>query len=193
MVRYLRGDYFSIYLQVIYAEFYYRCGCNGPAAHQHPLHILSPACPALLPVPPPQQRYCTAVAMPQATLGDMSGLERYLAADGGSKKFDMVDGGEYDGDKACEFRVFLPWVFRCCGKTCRSHRLHLLVLSGSGSTARLYPRHPLPLASVLLHAAIALRLGFKRLECLHLEHHYRALKTELRSLILPRHVQSGGG
>ncbi|CAN0002655.1 unnamed protein product [Ectocarpus sp. 6 AP-2014] len=36
----------------------------------------------------------------KATLGDMSGLERYLAADGESKKFDMVDGGEYDGDKA---------------------------------------------------------------------------------------------
>ncbi|CAN0451620.1 unnamed protein product [Ectocarpus sp. 12 AP-2014] len=38
----------------------------------------------------------------KATLGDMSGLERYLAADGESKKFDMVDGGEYDGDKACK-------------------------------------------------------------------------------------------
>ncbi|CAM9268143.1 unnamed protein product [Sphacelaria rigidula] len=36
----------------------------------------------------------------KATLGDLSGLEGYLAAEGASKKFDMVDGGEYDGDKA---------------------------------------------------------------------------------------------
>eukprot|EP00904_Undaria_pinnatifida_P002452 jgi/Undpi1/12207/HiC_scaffold_5.g01883.m1 len=36
----------------------------------------------------------------KATLGDMSGLTGYLAADGASKKFDMVDGGSYDGDKA---------------------------------------------------------------------------------------------
>lgn len=33
----------------------------------------------------------------------MSGLVGYLAADSGSKKFDMVDGGEYNGDKACKF------------------------------------------------------------------------------------------
>ena len=33
----------------------------------------------------------------------MSGLTGYLAADGASKKFDMVDGGSYDGDKACKF------------------------------------------------------------------------------------------
>lgn len=33
----------------------------------------------------------------------MSGLTGYLAADGASKKFDMVDGGNYDGDKACKF------------------------------------------------------------------------------------------
>eukprot|EP00903_Cladosiphon_okamuranus_P012458 g11667.t1 len=36
----------------------------------------------------------------KATLGDLSGLEQYLAADGADRKFDMVDGGEYDGDKA---------------------------------------------------------------------------------------------
>lgn len=29
-------------------------------------------------------------------------MERYVAADGAGKKFDMVDGAEYDGDKACE-------------------------------------------------------------------------------------------
>ena len=44
----------------------------------------------------------------QATLGDLSGLERYVAASGTAKKFDMVDGGEYDGDKACKFRSSLP-------------------------------------------------------------------------------------
>lgn len=39
----------------------------------------------------------------QATLGDLSGLEEYLAADGKeARKFDMVDGGAYDGDKACK-------------------------------------------------------------------------------------------
>lgn len=49
--------------------------------------------------------YCT---MFQATLGDLSGLEQYLAAaDGAARKFDMVDGGEYDGDKACKLRSSL--------------------------------------------------------------------------------------
>lgn len=43
----------------------------------------------------------------------MSGLESYLAAEGESKKFDMVDGGDYDGDKACESSFFL-----ITGKTC---------------------------------------------------------------------------
>lgn len=47
----------------------------------------------------------------QATLGDLSGLTQYLAADGKARKFDMVDGGEYDGDKACKFRSSLPWVW----------------------------------------------------------------------------------
>lgn len=44
----------------------------------------------------------------QATLGDLSGLEQYLAADGEARKFDMVDGGEYDGDKACTCLSWLP-------------------------------------------------------------------------------------
>ena len=35
----------------------------------------------------------------------MSGLTGYLAADGASKKFDMVDGGSYDGDKACKLTL----------------------------------------------------------------------------------------
>ena len=36
----------------------------------------------------------------------MSGLTQYLAADGASRKFDMVDGGSYDGDKAGKSMLF---------------------------------------------------------------------------------------
>lgn len=51
----------------------------------------------------PFRMYECTCTMSQATLGDLSGLEQYLAAGGEARKFDMVDGGEYDGDKACKF------------------------------------------------------------------------------------------
>lgn len=53
--------------------------------------------------------------MSQATLGDLSGLEQYLAAGGEARKFDMVDGGEYDGDKACKFYTFVRRFLRFGG------------------------------------------------------------------------------
>lgn len=66
------------------------------------------------------------LARVKATLGDLSGIEQYLAEGGSSssKTFDMVDGGLYDGDKVCEF--FRLEISRVCSVDPPQKVLHLV-------------------------------------------------------------------
>lgn len=133
----------------------------------------------------------TAVTMPQATLGDMSGLERYLAADGESKKFDMVDGGEYDGDKACECRVILPG-FPMEGQGVSipiTSTLWFCLEMAARSICTLDISSCLQSFSYTLQFLNDLRLGFMKFECLRPK-----LEFVNRSPFSfpPRRVQGGG-